>query len=87
MLKDFHHFKGNQLSRSEKIQRLVTQTILKSPLPDERRENSQVWELKHHAGCAQIGRILAQKRGLNVELAEIICVLHDIYGYLRNCER
>ncbi len=80
MLKDFHHFKGNDLSRSEKIQRQVTQLILSSKLPDEKRENSIVWELKHHAGCVQIGRILAQKRNLDVELAEVICVLHDIYA-------
>lgn len=80
MLKDFHHFKGNTLSRSEKIQRLVTQMILDSKLPDEKRENSIVWELKHHAGSVAIGRILAHKRNLNIELAEIICVLHDIYA-------
>lgn len=78
-LRDYHHFKGNNLNRSEKIQRMVTQMILKSKLPDEKRESSIVWELKHHAGCVQIGRILAQKRGLDVELTEIICVLHDIY--------
>lgn len=79
MLRDYHHFKGNSLTRSEKIQRLVTQRILESPIPDEKRENSKIWELKHHAGCVQIGRILAQKRGLDTELSEIICVLHDIY--------
>ncbi|MBI4991447.1 hypothetical protein HZB96_05130, partial [Candidatus Gottesmanbacteria bacterium] len=64
MLTDFHHFKGNSLSRSEKIQRIVTEMILTSKLPDEKRENSIVWELKHHAGTVQIGRILAQKRNL-----------------------
>lgn len=80
MLKDYHHFKGNALTRSEKIQRLVTKIILKTTIPDEKRENSKVWELKHHAGCVQIGRILTQKRNLDVELAEIISVLHDIYA-------
>lgn len=79
-LKDYHHFKGNSLTRSEKIQRLVTRMILESKIPDSERENSFVWELKHHAGCVQIGRILAQKRNLDVELCEIICVLHDIYA-------
>lgn len=79
MLKDFHHFKGNNLTRSEKIQRLVTQLLLRTNITDEKRESSIVWELKHHAGCVQIGRIIAQKRKLNVELAEIICALHDIY--------
>jgi len=79
MLKDYHHFKGIDLTRSEKIQRLVTQMLLDSKIPDEKRENSKVWELKHHAGTVQIGRILALKRGLDVELAEVACVLHDIY--------
>ncbi len=79
MVKDFHHFKGKELSRSEKMQRRVTELILESKIPDEQRENSIIWELKHSAGCVQIGRILAQKRGLDIELAEIACVLHDIY--------
>jgi uncharacterized protein len=79
-MKDFHHFKGNDLSRSEKIQRLVVELLLKSSIPDEKRENSIVWELKHSSGCCQLGRILAQKRGLNVEMAEIISVLHDLYA-------
>ena len=79
MLKDYHHFKGNKLSRSEKIQRLVTQLILKSKIPDHKREDSIVWELKHHAGCVGVGRILAIKRNLDIEIAEIVCVLHDIY--------
>lgn len=79
MLTDYHHFKGTNLSRSEKIQRLVTLKILESPIADDQRENSKVWELKHHSGCVEVGRILAQKRRLDCELAEIICVLHDIY--------
>jgi len=79
MLKDFHHFKGTGLSRSEKIQRQVVEMILTSKLTDEKRENSIIWELKHHAGTVQIGRILAQKRNLDTEIAEIICALHDIY--------
>lgn len=80
MLKDYHHFKGNDLTRSEKIQRLVTEMIMESRIPDGKRENSIVWELKHSAGVVAVGRILAIKRGLDVELAEIICSLHDIYA-------
>ncbi len=79
MVKDFHHFKGNELSRSEKIQRKVVELLLKSKISDKKRESSVTWELKHSSGCCQIGRILAQKRNLNVEIAEIACVLHDIY--------
>ncbi|HLD24516.1 MAG TPA: HD domain-containing protein [Patescibacteria group bacterium] len=78
MLKDYHHFKGDELNRSERVQRLVTEMILKSDISDDKRESSVVWELKHHAGCVEIGRILAIKRNLNVELAEIMCVLHDV---------
>lgn len=79
MVRDFHHFKGEGLSRSERIQRKVIQLLLESELPDEKRESSVIWELKHSSGCCQIGRILAQKRKLDVEIAEITCILHDIY--------
>ncbi len=79
MVKDFHHFKGHELSRSEKIQRKVMELLLKNKIKKKKRESSVIWELRHSSGCCQIGRILAQKRDLDVELAEIICVLHDIY--------
>ena len=82
MIKDFHHFKGNGLSRSEKIQREVVQLLLESKLPDENRENSIVWEIKHSSGCCQLGRILAQKRNIDIELAEVACVLHDVYAII-----
>lgn len=78
MTKDFHHFKGSDLSRSEKVQRKIAELLLESTIPDEKRESSIIWELKHSSGCCQIGRILAQKRNLDVELAEIACILHDI---------
>ena len=74
----YHHFKGDKLSRSEKIQRLVVEMIIHSKLPDDKRESSIVWECKHSSSCIQVGRILAEKRGLNKEYAEIICALHDI---------
>jgi len=79
MLKDFQHFKGNELSRSEKIQRRVVELLLESKLPDGKRESSIEWELKHSSGCLQIGRILAQKRNLDIEIAELACLLHDVY--------
>lgn len=79
MIRDFHHFKGGGFSRSEKIQRKVAEMLLQSKIPDEQRESSIVWELKHSAGCCQIGRVLAQKRNLDIELAEVACILHDIY--------
>lgn len=79
MYKPHHHYKGNNLSKSEKIERKVIELILSSKIPDNQRESSVVWELKHSSGCVQIARILAEKRKLNVELVEISAVLHDIY--------
>jgi len=75
----FPYFIGNKASRSELIQRIVVETIIASKVPDGKRAWSKVFELKHSSSVVQIGRMLAQKRKLNVELAEIVCVLHDIY--------
>lgn len=75
----YHHFKGSKLNRSELMQRKVVELILSSKLTDKERESSKVFELKHSSGCTQVGRILAEKRRLNKEYAELICVLHDIY--------
>ena len=75
----YHHFKGNKLNRSESVQRKVIQLILNSKLTDKKRESSKIFELKHSSGCTQVGRILAEIRGLNKEYSELICVLHDIY--------
>lgn len=77
--KDFHHYKGNGLSRSEKVEKKVVELLLTSQLPDGERESSIIWELKHSAGCCQIARVLAQKRNLDVEISEIASILHDIY--------
>jgi len=74
----YHHFKGDELSRSEKIQRCAAEKILNSEIPDEGRESSKIWELKHSASCTQIARILAMRRGLDLELAEVIAALHDL---------
>ncbi len=77
--KDFHHYKGNDLTKFEKVERKVIQMILESKIPDSERENGIIFELKHAAGCTQIARILAQKRNLNVEITETASTLHDIY--------
>lgn len=79
MLKPHHHYKGDNLSRSEKVERKVIELILTSKISDNKRESSITWELKHSSGCLQIARILAEKRKLDIELAEISAVLHDIY--------
>lgn len=78
-LKDFHHYKGNDLTPAEKVERRFAEILLQSELPDSERESSVIWELKHSSGCCQMARILAQKRGLDVELSETAALLHDIY--------
>lgn len=79
MYKPHHHYKGENLSRSEKVERKVIELLLTSKLPDSKRESSIAWELKHSSGCLQIARILAEKRNLDIEIAEVAAVLHDIY--------
>ncbi len=76
-----YHFKGDVLSRSQLIERTVVECIIASvaKIPDNERTWGMAFELKHSSGVIQIGRLLAQKRGLNPELAGIACVLHDIY--------
>lgn len=76
----YHHFAGSNLNDSEKVQRYVIHQILKSKVPNSKRENSIEWELKHSSSCIQVGRILAEKRGLDVKLVEMIAALHDIYA-------
>lgn len=78
-LKDFHHYKGDDLSPAEQAERRFVELLMQSTVPDSERVSSVVWELKHSSGCCQIARILAQKRGLNLETGEIACLLHDIY--------
>jgi hypothetical protein len=75
----YHHFTGNDLNRSEKIQKLVVDLLLDSKIPNEKRESSIQWELKHSSGAIQIARLLAQKRGVNIEMAEIAAALHDVH--------
>jgi len=78
-LKDFHHYKGSGLTRSEKVERKVVELLLSSKISDDQRDSSIVWEFKHSSGCCQIARILAQKRDLNIEISEVSAILHDIY--------
>ena len=77
----YHHFKGENVTRAELIERTMIQIILKSKLPDDDRSWSKTFELKHTSSVAQMGRMLAQKRGLDTSLAAIMCAMHDIYVF------
>ncbi|MBF8250280.1 MAG: hypothetical protein HW400_881 [Candidatus Levybacteria bacterium] len=78
-LKDYHHFKGDDLTRFEKVERKVIELVMNSSVPDSEREDSKIFGVKHISGCTQIARILAQKRKLNVEISDTAAALHDIY--------
>lgn len=78
-LEDFHHYKGDNLTPVEKVERKVIEMIASSKVSDSDREDSVVFEFMHTSGCMQIGRLLAQKRGLDVDIASITCMMHDIY--------
>ncbi|MBI5227189.1 HD domain-containing protein [Candidatus Micrarchaeota archaeon] len=75
----YHHFIGNGLNRSEKIQAWIVNELLNSKIPNEKRESSIQWELKHSSGVIQLARLLAQKRNLNEELAVVAAGLHDVH--------
>ncbi|MFH1899025.1 MAG: HD domain-containing protein [Patescibacteria group bacterium] len=77
--KPYHHYKGDELTPSEKVERRVVELLLNSKVPDNKRDSSVVFELKHSSECIQIARMLAQKRRLDISLAESIAALHDIY--------
>jgi len=76
-LKDCHHFKGNDMSRFEKVERKVIELTINSSVPDAEREDSKIFEVKHASGCTQIARILAQKRKLNIEISDTVATLHS----------
>jgi len=78
-LVDFHHYKGANLAPAEEVERRFAQLLLDSNLDDSARASSVVWEVKHSSGCCQIARLLAQRRGLDVEIAETAALIHDIY--------
>lgn len=79
MYRSYHHYKGEDLTSSEKVERKVVELLLQSQVSDDKRDSSIVFELKHSSECIQVARILAQKRGLNIDLAETSAALHDIY--------
>lgn len=75
----YTHFRGKNISRVELMERMLVEIIMKSKLPDQQRVWGKVFELKHSSSVIQLGRVLAQKRGLNEEMAVIICAFHDVY--------
>ena len=66
--------------RHELVQRMMVDVILKKRASHPKKfAQTIVWDLAHSASTAQMGRMLAQQRKLNSELAAIACALHDVY--------
>src|SRR5687768_3226313 len=77
-----HHFIVDDIPVSDRVARVearLVDTLIHSEVADERRDSSLAFELKHSAGVVQCGRILAQKRGLDLEISAVGALLHDIY--------
>lgn len=81
-LQRHHHFRGDLIPPDDRLAKLearIVSLLLETKVADEARDSSIAFELKHQAGVAQCGRILATKRDLDVELAAAGALLHDIY--------
>lgn len=82
-VKEYHHFKENKIEPDDRVsrcERYIINLLLESSLPDSKRDSSVAWELKHQASVVQLGRILALKRGLPVDICALGALLHDIYS-------
>lgn len=81
-LQRHHHFRWDLISPDDRLAKLearIVSLLLETKIKDEARDSSVAFELKHQAGVAQCGRILAAKRDLDLELAAAGALLHDIY--------
>lgn len=74
----YHYFVHDGMNRSDNIQAWIVNELLHSKLPQAKRESSVQWELKHSSSVIQFARLLAQKRNVNEELAEVAAGLHDV---------
>src|ERR1044071_8362968 len=80
-----HHFKKDLIPLGDRVarcERYVIDVLLTSDIPDSQRQNSIAWELKHHSGVTQMARLLARKRGLQMDVCTIGALLHDIYAII-----
>jgi HD domain len=81
-LGDFHHYRADAINSEDRValcERRIIEILLTSSLPDEARDSSIAFELKHHHSVAQLGRILSRKRDLPLEVCTAGALLHDIH--------
>ncbi len=81
LLVDHHHYKSALIPQSDRVaiyERYVIDLLTINPLPDEKRESSIAFELKHHHSTAQFARIFARKRNLPEDVCVVGALLHDV---------
>ncbi|MFW9914320.1 MAG: HD domain-containing protein [Candidatus Thorarchaeota archaeon] len=71
---------GAPVWRLNRILALIQSKIQK--LIEEEREIPLSWSIQHLYSTSQLAKLLALKRGLDVELAGLACAFHDIYSVL-----
>ena len=62
-----------------KVQKAFLREIEKYEEIVKQRDTDIDWERVHMASCGRIGYLMAEKRGVDPELAAIACSVHD-YG-------
>jgi hypothetical protein len=78
---DHHHYKKGIIPTSDRVavyERYVIDLLTTNSLPDEKRDSSIAFELKHHHSTAQFARIFARKRNLPEDVCVVGALLHDI---------
>jgi hypothetical protein len=86
LLIDHHHYKAGTIPASDRVavyERHIIDLLTIDPLPDEKRESSIAFELKHHHSTAQFARILARKRNLLEDICVVGALLHDVSVIVR----
>lgn len=66
------------MDRVSRIELHIVDMLLNSDLTEAERDSSVAFELKHQSSVCQLGRIMAKKRGLDIEVAAVGALLHDI---------
>ena len=69
------------MNRVDKIMEFVDETLAKKISESDKRHG-----YVHLYGVAQACALIAKKRGIDVELAIITGLLHDLYTYKKKCE-
>jgi uncharacterized protein len=65
-----------KMKRLNRILRIILDEVLNSSV--EEREQPVEWSIKHVFSCSQLAKLLAYKRGLDIELSGIAGAIHDI---------